>query len=98
MEQSGKSTKETKKVQRRKYDADFKQAALREVENGRSVSDVALGLGISKSLLYKWREAARKQAPPTDSQEVEAMRKRIKDLEKDCEILKKALSILSRTG
>ena len=44
------------KARHRKYDEQFKQEALKQVENGRSVSSVAQALGISEALLYQWRK------------------------------------------
>lgn len=43
------------KAVRRKYDEGFKSEALRMVNGGRSVPDVARSLGMSENLLYKWR-------------------------------------------
>jgi len=41
---------------RRKYDKQFKEEAVRMVtEGGRSVAEVARGLGIHENILHKWR-------------------------------------------
>ena len=82
----------------RKYDALFRQEALKQVENGRSVPSVAQALGISEALLYGWRKKA--LAQPTSgrpvSSDLEALRKQVKQLETERDILKKALAIFSR--
>ena len=44
------------KTRHRKYDAQFKEEALKQIENGQSVSSVAQALGISEALLYQWRK------------------------------------------
>jgi len=83
----------------RRYDAEFKANAIGLVESGRSVASVAAALGIDKSLLYAWRrQHARKQDPELEKEvrEREQMRRRILELEQECEILKKALAIFSR--
>lgn len=82
----------------RKYDAQFKQAALSQIENGRSIPSVAQGLGISEGLLYHWRKRASGSvsAGQQVSQEVAGLRKQIKQLEMERDILKKALTIFSQ--
>lgn len=79
----------------RKYDAQFKQEALRQIENGQSVASVAQGLGVSEALLYQWRQRSRNNNSG-QSDEVEALRKQIKQLETERDILKKALTIFGR--
>ena len=37
---------------RRRYDETYKKDALRLIQNGRSVSEVAKSLGVSEQLLY----------------------------------------------
>jgi transposase len=87
--------KKISKKRHRKYDAQFKEEALKQVENGQKVSSVAQALGISEALLYQWRK--RNVAPPSgDTSEVELLRKQIRQLETERDILKKALTIFSR--
>ena len=86
--------KKTKKARHRKYDAQFKAEAIKMIENGQSVSSVAQALGISEALLYQWRQ--KEKMKPSDSQEIEALRKQIKQLEMERDILKKALTIFGR--
>ena len=84
------------KSRHRKYDVQFKQEALKQVENGRSVSSVAQGLGISEALLYQWRKRYSQGASPNQTGELDALRKQVKQLEMERDILKKALTIFSR--
>jgi transposase len=86
-----------KKVQRRQYDADFKASAIRMIQQGRSVADVSRALGVHESLLHKWKSATQGNAVNPDSPRVEELLRYIKQLELEREILKKALSIFSRT-
>lgn len=79
----------------RKYDTQFKQEALKQVENGRSVSAVAQGLGISEALLYQWRKRS-SGGISNQSSELEILRKQLKQVETERDILKKALTIFSR--
>ncbi|MEO5582161.1 MAG: transposase [Saprospiraceae bacterium] len=95
--------KKSVKTNRRKYDADFKKEVLRMIESGRTVPDVAQSLGIGTNLIYYWLKRTKQQSPSTslvsnlslDSDKI-AMQKRIKELEMERDILKKALGIFSR--
>jgi transposase len=89
------SSAQQAKVIRRKYDDEFKQQALTMVRNGQSVSSVAAALGISENLLHQWKRAARANQSTAES-EVEQLRQRLKQVEMERDILKKALSIFSR--
>lgn len=89
---------------RRKYDADFKKEVLKMVESGRSIPDISQSLGIGSNLIYTW--AKRSKTSSRDSkaigsglsldEEKLAMHKRIRELEMERDILKKALGIFSR--
>lgn len=90
---------------RRKYDSDFKQEALKMVEDGRSVSEVSRALGIGENLLYRWRKRQRvkqekqlDQLPETSSlvQENARLKAALHRAEQERDILKKALNIFSR--
>lgn len=93
-----KSSSSGKRRRNRRYDAEFKANALLLVSEGRSVSSVAASLGIDKSVLYAWRRQAN---PPSveevaEQAEIDHLRKRVLELEREREILKKALAIFSR--
>lgn len=72
------------------------------IESGRSVPDVAQSLGIGTNLIYYWVKRAKKKnvtgekADVAFDEEKAAMQKRIKELEMERDILKKALGIFSR--
>jgi transposase len=92
---------------RRKYDADFKQEVLSMIRNGRSVLDISESLGISASLIHKWKSrsnlAVSASSNPLPSvvevvsvKEHEQLKAKVKQLEQERDILKKALGIFSR--
>ncbi len=91
-------------ARRRKYDASFKEEVLKMVFNGRGVSEVAQSLGIGENLIYRWKSRYQKQhsvsasgtAHSAASEEQQALHRRIKELEMERDILKKALVIFSR--
>jgi transposase len=95
--------KQTKK-RHRKYDADFKKEVLKMIESGRSVPDISQSLGIGSNLIYTWAKRSRSPSTNTKStgsaltldEEKVAMHKRIRELEMERDILKKALGIFSR--
>ncbi len=93
-------------VKRRKYDASFKEEVLHMIRNGRPVSEVARSLGIGENIIYRWKSrTGSSQQPATVSkensraasmQDHQALLKRIRELETERDILKKALGIFSR--
>lgn len=91
--------KGTVKKRHRKYDADFKKEALRQVQSGRSVPEVARSLGIGENLLYGWRAQQRAQMGSEELSahgELEQLRKQLRAVETERDILKKALLIFGR--
>ena len=79
----------------RKYDDEFKQQALAMVRNGQSVRSVAEALGISENLIHQWKRAARANQSAAEL-EVEQLRRQLKQVEMERDILKKALAVFSR--
>ena len=87
-------------AKRRKYDASFKEEVLSMVAAGRPASEVAQSLGIGENLIYKWksRSTDSSQQPATvgkgdnkgSPEEQQALFKRIRELEGERDILKKA--------
>jgi len=80
---------------KRKYDEEFKQQALAMIRNGQRPRAVAQALGISENVLHRWKRLSRSEQPATE-QEVEQLRRQLKQVEMERDILKKALSIFSR--
>jgi transposase-like protein len=90
---------------RRVYNRDLKVAAMREIDNGRTVGEVARQLELSPHLLERWRcewrargEAAfpgvgrRELSPvPTELQRIAELERRIGKLTMENDFLKKAL-------
>jgi transposase len=92
------------KKRHRKYDGDFKKEVLKMIEPGRSVPDISQSLGIGSNLIYTWVKRSKAFSADTKlissglslDEEKLAMHKRIKELEMERDILKKALGIFSR--
>lgn len=84
---------------KRKYTAEFKADVLRLVANGEPIMAVARKMGISDSLIHAWRKTNDKGEKKTDQslqQEVDSLRKQLRQSEMEREILKKAVAIFSR--
>jgi transposase InsO family protein/transposase-like protein len=80
----------------RPYPPEFRRRALDLIESGRTVRDVAASLGIAESCLHRWRHrdlVGRGVKPGVTAQEgaeLAAARQRIRDLEEEVKILRKA--------
>jgi len=84
----------------KKYDDEFKRNALNKVFDGQSVRSVSLELGVNESLIHKWKRAALTKGDGNRSgaelADTEVLKKRIRELEMEVEILKKATLIFGR--
>jgi transposase len=92
---------------RRKYDAEFKEDVLKMVFTGRPVQEIATSLGINANIIHKWR-AHHMDAqglsqplmpivvPAVSGVEHERIKARLREVEQERDILKKALGIFSR--
>ena len=82
----------------RKFDLQFKSEAVKQVKTGRSVPSVAKALGISETLLYNWCKKEDLAHLCHGSNELDSLRKQLKQTETERDILKKALAIFSRVN
>ncbi len=91
---------------RRKYNEDFKAEVLKMIENGQTISTVSQSLGIGENLIYRWKSKQKSKAKEAIKgeksdfslkllEENETLKEKVKQLETEREILKKALSIFS---
>jgi transposase len=84
----------------KKYDDEFKRNALQKVFDGQSVRSVSEELGVNESLIHKWKRVALTKGDGKQSgaqlSEIEALKKRNRELEQENEILKKAALIFGR--
>lgn len=80
---------------RRKYDEEFKRNAVQLIESGKTVRAVSQSLGVSEGLLQRWKRNEIAERPALEAENAE-LRARLRKLEQERDILKKALSIFSR--
>lgn len=84
------------------YPKEFKEEAVALVrEQGYSVAQAAKSLGIGTSLLYKWKEKieaneAGKGLSEDEHTELKRLRKEVKELRMEKEILKKASAFFAK--
>ena len=85
---------------KRKYDADFKRNTVQKVLDGQPAASVARELGIGENLIYKWKKSVLQNGNGTRSStelnENLVLQKRVRELEMENEILKKAAIIFGR--
>lgn len=80
----------------KRYDEEFKKEVVRRFLAGETVSGLVRETGVSKQTLYKWKsELVRTEDGEVDTEKL-AMRKEIRELRMENEILKKAALIFGR--
>ncbi len=96
---------EQKSSGRRQFSADFKAGAVALVlEEGKTMSAVARDLGIGLSALSRWVEQARADkgkstrgtTPTSDKEELTRLRREVRELKLEREILKKAAAFFAK--
>lgn len=87
---------------RRSYSEEFKQEAVQLLLDGHSAPSVAERLGLSgPNVLYSWKKAILHRAGPagrTLGDRVAQLEDELRRVERERDILKKALAILSRNA
>jgi transposase len=88
---------------RRGYPPEFRRRVLDLIEAGRKIADVARDLGVSQQTIYTWRRQDRIDRgiePGTttaDNEALAAANKRIRELETELEIARRAVELLKET-
>lgn len=89
----------TKKV----YNTEFKQTIVSLYQSGKTVNELCAEFNISTSCVNRWRKEfsdPQDSTPPIDSEyvkELNALKKELKDIKLERDILKKAVSIFSKS-
>jgi len=88
---------------KRKFDRDFKISAVKMVtEDGHKAAEVARSLGIDQNQIYLWKKKFSddgEKAFPGKGHltELAALRRKLREVEMERDILKKAVGIFSKT-
>ena len=80
-----------------KYDDEFKREIVKRVFDGQKIVSIARELGVSESLIYKWKKEI-KTTNSEEANELIALKKKLREVEMENEILKKAALIFGRGG
>ncbi len=95
-------TQSKKSKSRRFFSEEFKQEAVQMLLDGHSAPSVAERLGLSgPNALYRWKRETLQLAGPaarTLGERVVQLEEELRRVERERDILKKALAILSRQG
>ena len=89
-------------LKKKRFDRDFKISAVRMItEEGHKTAEVARSLGIHQNQLYNWKRKFSDQgnkAFPGKGHltELAALRRQLRDVEMERDILKKAVGIFSK--
>jgi len=84
------------------YPEEFRRETVELVRQGRSIADVAKSLGVSQQTLRNWCKrievdaGTREGLSSDDKEELTRLRRRVRVLEQEREILKKAAAFFAR--
>jgi transposase len=90
------------KGKKKRFDRDFKISAVKMVtEGGHKAAEVARSLGIHQNQLYNWKRKFSDQGEKAfpgkgHLTELSALRRKLRDVEMERDILKKAVGIFSK--
>jgi transposase len=89
---------------RRGYSAEFRRRVIDLLDSGRKVADVARDLGVSEQAIYGWRRQERidRGLDPglnsTEQAELVAAKRRIRELEAELAVHRRAAELLQETS
>ena len=79
----------------KKYDDEYKQGAVRKIVDGQSVASVSRELGVSENQLHAWKKR-RFESSTESEKDLIQLKKELREVRMENEILKKAALIFGR--
>lgn len=79
----------------KKYDDEYKQGAVRKIVDGQSVASVSRELGVSENQLHAWKKR-RFESSTESEKDLIKLKKELREVRMENEILKKAALIFGR--
>jgi transposase len=79
----------------RKYDNEFKEQAVKKILDGQSVASVSRELGVAEGVLDNWKKL-KLESSSSAEQELIQLKKKLREVEMERDILKKAALIFGR--
>lgn len=84
----------------KKYEEEYKKNIVKLVESGKKISDVAREYSIDRKLIYVWKDKygtiKTSTGETTTNDEIHKVKKELKKLKEENEILKKAVAIFTK--
>ena len=85
---------------RKKYDEEYKKNIVSLIENGKSISEIEREYGISRKNIYNWKykygTITTSTGETTSNDEIAKLKKELKQIQLENEILKKAVAIFTK--
>lgn len=90
---------------RRRFDNDFKVMIVELLQSGRTAKEVSSEYGLDGSMIRRWKreyesksgDFTKKKELSAEQKELRALRKELRDVTMERDILKKAVSIFSKS-
>lgn len=82
------------------YDEEYKKNIIRLIENGKPVSDIMREYGLNRSVIYAWKKkyesVTASDGTVICNDDIEKIKKELKQVKEENEILKKAMAIFTK--
>lgn len=81
----------------KKYDEEYKREAVKKIMDGQSVASVSRELGVSENQLHAWKKRTLEVSSDSEK-ELIVLKRKLRAVEMERDILKKAALIFGRGG
>lgn len=83
------------------YDQSFKKTLVELLNSGKSVKDLTKEFGVSQASIHRWNKefntTTSQQSNPSEALKIKSLEKELKNVKLERDILKKAVSIFSKS-